>query len=152
MHHHLDDQENRLQRCNLCFVELPERAEGSSTEAFLKNLLISTSSRDQFSFMFAVERAYRIHPKPLPPPGAPHHTLKAKLLNYRDRDAVLYLTRDKGPILHDNAQISMYPDFSVEIHSKRALFLTAKRRLREQNLKNGMMYPGKMKVLAGHKS
>lgn len=151
LHQHLDDQENRLRRCNLRFVGLPERAEGSSPETFLENLLISTFGRDQFSVMFAVERAHRILPKP-PPPGAPPRTFIAKLLNYRDRDVVLRLTREKGPILHDNAQISVYPDFSVEVQKKRALFLTAKKRLRELNLKYAMLYPAKMKITVDGRS
>lgn len=101
LHQHLDNQENRLRRCNLRFVNLPV---GLSPEAFLENLLISTYGRDQISFMFAVERVHRILPK-LPPPSAPPCTFTAKLLNYR----VLCLTRQMGPILHDNAQILVYP-------------------------------------------
>lgn len=148
---HLDDQENRLRRCNLRFIGLPEGAEGSAPEVFLENLLTSTYGRNQFSAMFAVERAHRILPKP-PPPGAPPRTFIAKLLNYRDRDVILRLTRDKGPISLGNAQLSVYPDFSVEIQKKRAVFTSVKKRLRDLNYKYAMLYPAKLKIITDNKS
>lgn len=151
LHQHLDDQENRLRRCNLRFIGLPEGAEGTSPEAFLENLLISAYGKDQFSVMFAVERAHRILPKP-PPPGAPPRTFIAKLLNYRDRDAVLRLTRERGSIPLGSAQISVYPDFSVEVQRKRALFTSAKKRLRELHYKYAMLYPAKLKIIADNKT
>lgn len=109
---------------------LPEGVEGTTPEVYLENLRTSTYGRAQFSVMFAVKRAQRILPKP-PPHGAPPRTFIAKLLNYQDRDAVLRLSRDKGSIPLGNAQISVYPDFSVEIQRRQALFTTAKKRLRD---------------------
>lgn len=78
--------------------------------------------------MFSVERAHGILSKP-PPPTAPPQTFIAKLLNYHDRDTVLWLSIEKGLILCGNAQISVYPDFSVEIEKIWAVFTFAKIRL-----------------------
>lgn len=64
------DMENRLCRCNLRFVGLPERAKGSDRPTFLENLLIKTFNREAFSSTFVVECAHRLAARP-PPIGAP---------------------------------------------------------------------------------
>lgn len=70
LHAHQDDMENRLRRCNLRFIGLPEKAEGTNPAEYLESLLIQHFGREAFSVMFAVERAHRIPAKP-PPVGAP---------------------------------------------------------------------------------
>lgn len=52
-----DNMENRLRRCNLRLVGLPEGVEGSDPRSFLENLLISTFGRPAFSASFAVKRS-----------------------------------------------------------------------------------------------
>lgn len=65
-----DDMENRLRRCNLLFIGLPEGAEGKDPTTFLERLLITTYGHESFSPTFAVERAQRM-PARAPPQGAP---------------------------------------------------------------------------------
>lgn len=98
-----DDMENRLRRGNLRFIGLPKTAEGNDSASFLDNFLISNFGRAAFSVMFVVERAHRIPARP-PPQGAPLCTLIAKFLNFRDRDKILRLTREKGNIPHTNTR------------------------------------------------
>lgn len=124
-----EDMENRLLHCNLQFVGLPEGAEGADPSSFLENLLISTFDRPAFSTSFVVERAHRLVTRP-PPQGTPPRTFIAKLLNFRDRDAILCLTRVKGNIPFKNGEIKLFPDFSAEVQKKRAHFTEAKRQLR----------------------
>lgn len=83
-----DDLENRARRSNLRFIGLPEDSEGTDPATFLEQLLITTYGREAFSATFVVERAHRM-PARRPPQGAPPCTFIAKLLNFRDRDAVL---------------------------------------------------------------
>lgn len=140
-----DDMENRLRRCNLRFIGLPETAEGNDPARFLENFLISNFGRDAFSVMFAVERAHRIPARP-PPQGAPPRTLIAKFLNFRDRDKILRLTREKGNIPHTNTHVAVFPDFSNEVQRQRSRFQDVKRRLRVLHLKYAMLYPAKLRV------
>ena len=65
-----DDMENRLRRCNLHLIGLPEGAEGKDPTTYLEDLLTATYGREAFSSMFAVERAHRMPARP-PPQGAP---------------------------------------------------------------------------------
>lgn len=123
--------ENRLRRCNLRFVGLPEGLEGPDPPSFLENLLVNTFGRAEFSTSFVVERTHRLAPKPLPQ-GAPPRTFIAKMLNFRDRDAVLWLTRLKGNIPFKNSEIKVFPDFSAEVQKRE---LTS-RKLRPRSLLN----------------
>lgn len=78
-----DDMENRLRRCNLRFVGLPERSKDADPPTYLENLLVKTYGTVAFSSTFVVEHAHHLATKP-PPAGAPPQTFIAKFLNYRD--------------------------------------------------------------------
>lgn len=64
LHSHQNEMENRLRRCNLRFIGIPEKEEGTDPATFLENLLIQSYGREAFSVMFAVERAHRIPGRP----------------------------------------------------------------------------------------
>lgn len=146
-----DDMENRLRRCNLRFVGLPERSEGADPPTYLENLLIKTFGRDAFSSTFVVERAHRLAAKP-PPAGAPPRTFIAKFLNYRDRDTILRLTRERGNIPVGNVTVAVFPDFSAEVQKKRARFTEAKRLLRVHHLPYAMLFPTRLRVVSEGKA
>lgn len=77
LHSHQDDMENHLRRCNLRFIGLPERSEGTDPAEYLESLLTKSYGREAFSVMFAGERAHHIPARP-PPPAAPPCTFIAK--------------------------------------------------------------------------
>lgn len=141
---HQDDMENRIRRCNLRFIGLPERAESKDPAEYLENLLIKEYGREAFSVMFAVERAHRIPAKP-PPTGAPPRTFIAKFLNFKNRDKIMRLTREKGNIQVGNGHVAVFPDFSSEVQRKRSLFHNIKQRLRVLHLKYAMLFPARLR-------
>ncbi|KAJ1132012.1 hypothetical protein NDU88_010342 [Pleurodeles waltl] len=55
----------------------------------------------------------------------------AKLLYYRDRDILLRRAREVGHFKIDNASVTLFPDFTVEVQSKRASYLAVKRALKD---------------------
>lgn len=73
---HLDDQENRLRRCNLHFVGMPERVECPNPQTFLESFLTSTYGRKRFVAMFAVKMPTAYHPRHLPGSPAANFPLK----------------------------------------------------------------------------
>lgn len=141
-----DDLENRTRRSNLRFIGLPEGSEGTDPATFLEQLLIKTYGREAFSTSFVVERAHRM-PARRPPEGAPPRTFIAKLLNFRDRDAVLRLARLKGNIPYQSGSISAFPDFSAEVQRQRARFSDIKRRLKAHHIKYAMLFPARLRVV-----
>lgn len=140
-----DDLENRIRRCNLRFIGLPEGVEGRDPTEFLETLLCDTYGRAAFSSTFTVERAHRMSGRP-PPVGAPPRTFIAKFLNYRDRDNILCLSCEKGNIPFGNKMIAVFPDFSAEVQRKRKTFTEAKRHLRIKNIKYAMLFPARLRV------
>lgn len=111
--------ENRLRHCNLLFIGLLERIEGNDPADYLETLLTKKYGREALSVMFAVERAHCIRVKP-PPTGVPPQTFIAKFLNFKDKDKILRLTREKGNIPVGNGYVVIFPDFSNEVQRKRS--------------------------------
>lgn len=82
------------------------------------------------------------------PPGNPPRPFLFKLLNYKDRDAILYKARTKGSALSmDSSKVSLFPDFSVELQKQCAKFTEIKKRLRDLNLQYAMLYPSLLRVV-----
>ncbi|KAE8580012.1 hypothetical protein XENTR_v10024271 [Xenopus tropicalis] len=144
----LDDYENRQRRNNVRLVGLPERTEGADPVAFAEGWLKNSLPSASFSQFYAVERAHRV-PDRSPPPGGPPRPFLIRLLNFRDRDAILQAVRQSPDIMVDGKKVSVFPDFSAELQRQRGTFTAVKRRLREANLKYGMLYPAKLRVQAG---
>lgn len=70
-------------------------------------------------------------------PNKPSHRIRPfieKFLNYRGKDKVLRLAREKGDVYLDNKQISFYPDYSIEIQHRMNGFNKVKKKLREKNV------------------
>lgn len=66
-----DDFENCLRHNNVRIVGLLEKVEGRDPTAFVELWLLELFSKDAFTSLFAVERAHRIPPRPLPPGNQP---------------------------------------------------------------------------------
>lgn len=141
----MEDAENRSRRNNVRILGLPERAEGSKPELFAEQLIREVLSPVALSPCFIIERAHRIPTRTLPP-GAPPRPFIMKILNYRDRDAILAAARQKGEILYGNTKLSFYPDFTADVQKKRRQFSQIRVRLRELGLKYAMLYPTRLRV------
>lgn len=55
----VDDAENRSRSCNLRFINVPEKSEGSDVIVFLNQLIPLLLGRDQFSAAPVIEMAHR---------------------------------------------------------------------------------------------
>lgn len=144
----LDDQEGRARRNNIRVVGVQEGLEGRSVELFLEDLILNHLKPKRLSKIFSVERAHRA-PIPKPKPGAPPRTIIARILNFRDRDAILQAARVRGDLQYENTTIRFYPDFTLKVQRERRSFEGIKRVLRENGLKYMMFFPAKLKVIDG---
>lgn len=129
---------------------LPEKADGQNPGELIEAWLTVTFPDAKFSSAFAVERAHRV-PANLPLPGAAPHPMVARMLNCKDRDLVLHKVRQEGQIKYENAQISIFLDFSVELQKQRASFIDIKKRMREQGYVYSMSFPARLRVIDGSK-
>uniref|UniRef100_A0AAV2MRT7 Uncharacterized protein n=1 Tax=Knipowitschia caucasica TaxID=637954 RepID=A0AAV2MRT7_KNICA len=78
-------------------------------------------------------------------PDKTHHTV-AKFLNYRQREMVLRLAREKHPLLLDDNRISFYPDYSAETQRNMLAYNEVKKKLRDKNIEYASRYPAKLRV------
>lgn len=140
-----DDAENRLRRNNVRVLGLPEGEEGDHpavfAEEFFKNLLGFTDVPPTY----VVERAHRV-PTGRVIPGSPPRPFLVRFLNYRDRDRILSEARKHPTLKHCNSSILLFPDFSADLQRKRKTFNDVRRRLRDKNIKYGMLYPSRLRV------
>uniref|UniRef100_A0AAV2LQP1 Uncharacterized protein n=1 Tax=Knipowitschia caucasica TaxID=637954 RepID=A0AAV2LQP1_KNICA len=70
----------------------------------------------------------------------------AKFLNYRQREMVLRLAREKHPLLLDDNRISFYPDYSAETQRNMLAYNEVKKKLRDKNIEYASRYPAKLRV------
>lgn len=114
-------------------------------EHYIETLLKDVFGSEHLSSMFVVERAHRsLAPRPIP--GALPRPIIARLLNYRDRDAILQLAREKGPINHQGNNPSFFPDFTVAVQAARCEYGTVKKFLQTERIPYAMLYPARLQV------
>lgn len=147
----LDEYEGRMRRKNIRLLGVPEKSEGQTPERFVEELIRKHLKPDDLSDFFVVERAHRM-PSGRWRPGMQPRPMIAKILNYRDRDAILRQARESAALRYDNATISIFLDFTQMVQKQRRNFQSIKRTLRDKGVKYAMLYPAKLRVEADGKA
>ncbi|KAJ1203806.1 hypothetical protein NDU88_007587 [Pleurodeles waltl] len=145
LHLKVDDLQARSWRNNLRIVGVAESTAIDNMEGFIKHLLVQLLGRTTFSDLFVVRRAHRSLVT-RPPSGAPPHPIKARLLNYRDRDVALHRAREQKTLQYEGMTVSMYPDFALRVQEARRHFTAGKKQLRDLHLEYRILYPVKLRV------
>lgn len=144
---YLEDLDNWLHRNNIRVVGMPEWVEGKAPvelfEKWLKNML----GAENFTPLFAVERAHRVTARPLPTGSGPR-TFILRMLNYNDRDIILQKARQLLDIKMEGSRIFFFPDFSAEVQQQRAKFSDVKCRLLQAELTYSILYLARLWVVA----
>lgn len=141
----LEDYVNRARRNNVRLIGVPEDSGTAGADLLVEDLITNHLSPAGLSKFFAVERAHRV-PGGKAKPGAPPRPIIARLFHFRDRDAVLQASRDKGPVNFENASVSFYPGFSPLVQKQRLGFQGVKRRLRDLGLKYSLLFPTRLRI------
>ena len=140
-----EDAEGRNRRSNLRIVGLPEGAEGSDPAQFLETWIKSFMPVDVLTSFFTIERAHRV-PGRRPPPGSPPRPVLAKLLHFRDRDAILRVARARAHIQFENTKVLLFPDYTAAVQQQRRSFNEVKAKLRDMNLQYALIFPARLKI------
>lgn len=101
-----------------------------------------------FSLAFAVKRTHRVPAVP-PKSGTPPRPLLAQLLNCKYKDLILEKVTQKGVIQYENSEVSMFPDFSLELQKQRAFFNETKQKLSKKGVEYSMAYLARLRVEDG---
>ncbi|KAJ1157440.1 hypothetical protein NDU88_010152 [Pleurodeles waltl] len=84
--------------------------------------------------------------------GGPHRPIVARVLNYRDRDALLQAAKEADPIIVDNVRVSLYPDYMLAVQRRRASFQTVKKRLGAEGLSYALLFPARLRIKHNQKA
>lgn len=142
----VDDAENRSRSCNLRFINVPEKSEGSDVIVFVNQLIPLLLGRDHFSVVPAIEMAHRSPTfssgsRPVPRP------ILVKFLHFQDKVKILRLAREKKDLLYKGTRVHIYPDFSAGLIKKRRQFDDVKKKLRAVDIKYSLLYPCTLRVM-----
>lgn len=141
----VDELENRNRRSNLRLIGLPEGTEGRDAALFLETWLPEVLGSANFPSPLIIERAHRLT-GPKPAPDARPRALIMKFLNFRDKERVLYIARNKGRVMYENHHVMFFPDLSADLHKQRRQFDGIKQELRAMDIRYGLMFPAKLRV------
>ncbi|KAJ1169263.1 hypothetical protein NDU88_001169 [Pleurodeles waltl] len=116
----VEDAEGRSRHNNIRILGLPEGTEGRDPTHYVETWLQSLAT-DRLSVHFTVERAHRV-PGRKPAPGSPARTLIARILNYRDRDAILQMASEMDPRAEGIPYALLFPTKLRLTHNQQSLF------------------------------
>ncbi|KAK7945536.1 hypothetical protein WMY93_001264 [Mugilogobius chulae] len=136
-----DDLENRSRRSNVRLINVPEKAEGNNMVIYIERLIPRLFGQEHFPTPVTIERAHRLGRY-----ADRTRPVVVKFLNYKDKEKVLRLAREKGPLFIDEQRISFYPDYSVELQRKITGYREVKKKLREKNIEYANRYPAKLRI------
>ena len=141
-----EDAESRARRNNLRLIGFPEEVEGTNCESFLESWIKTWVPTESLSTCFLIERAHRALAR-RPPPGAPPRPMIARVLNYKDRDAIMRKARELGSVHYENHKIMLFPDYTPQVQKARKTYEAVKIKLRAMGLQYMLMFPAKLKVI-----
>lgn len=138
------DLEARSRRNNVRFTGIPESTNIPNMEEYIETMARELFSSD-LSDLFLIERAHRTL-SPRPQPGMSPRPIIARVLNYRDRDAILKSAREKGMLHYQGNKIEVYPDYTMQVQNARRTFLPAKKIFQQLGTRYALIYPAKLRV------
>ncbi|KAJ1194613.1 hypothetical protein NDU88_003901 [Pleurodeles waltl] len=109
-----EDLKARSIRNNICLLGVPETTNTGETETFVEQLLRAAFGVEHFSNMLVVQRCHRTL-EGRPPPIHLPRLIVTRLLNCRDRDMVLRLSRNHTTVQYQGNEIAFYPGFTQAV-------------------------------------
>lgn len=141
------DLENRSRHQNIRILNIPEGSENNTPIAFVAKFLSKVLGEENFDGPILVDRAHRsLAPKPRN--GERPRPIIARLHYYSDKEKIMSLSRTKGKLSFEGAQVHIFPDMSPEVGRQRAAFNQVKAKLRDAGIQYRMFFPAKLEITA----
>lgn len=143
----VDDLENHGRRKNLKIVNLPEKAEGSTSLADFLQTSIPTLVGLPADFPpLEIEHAHRAL-VPSPDVNKPPRSILVRFLRYSQKEAVLRAALKKRDILYNKSKLRFYSDLSAEVLRKHREFDSMGKLMARRNMYRGFTYPARLRCL-----
>ncbi|KAJ1108155.1 hypothetical protein NDU88_005537 [Pleurodeles waltl] len=140
----LTDMEDRSRKDNIRLLGIPENEEGTDMQAFLGSTLPKLTSLE-FDPPLEFQRAHRVGLK-RSDKSSRTRPIVASLLHHNQTRQILQVARSHGPFRIDLHDIRITPDYSKETNESRKAFLALGPRLRQLEMKYGLLDPARMWV------
>ena len=141
------DDLNRSRCNNIRVLGLPENAEGRDAAGFLERVLPELLGIENFSTPITCERAHRLGK---PPAGGADalrpRPMIAKLLNFKNKEKIMRLARQKGEIHYGNSRVYIFPDYSPSLQRLKDAFKDVKKSLRKRGIAYSLHHPAKLRI------
>ncbi|KAJ8004223.1 hypothetical protein DPEC_G00156580 [Dallia pectoralis] len=111
----------------------------------MEAFLVETFGTKAFPAPPPVDRAHRIAIPRRKPDDTPRPFI-ARIHRYRDKERILKLARESGPLSFHGSEVHIYPDYSAEVSRKKAAYYTVKSQLRSGGFRYRMFFPAKLQV------
>lgn len=139
------DLENRSRRQNIRILNIPEGSENNTPTAFVAKFLSKVLGEENFDGPILIDRAHRsLAPKPRK--GERPRPIIARLHYYSDKEKIMSLSRSKGKLFFEGAQVHIFPDMSPEVGRQRAAFNQVKAKLRDAGIQYRMFFPARLEI------
>ncbi len=141
----IEDQENRSRRSNLRIVNIPEGSENNQDPVkFVSEMLKELTGTEVFNEPPILERAHR-SPGQKPTDGRKPHPFVVCFHRFQDKERLLRWSRSHEIQYKGNA-VRIYPDLSVALSKKRALYKGIIQSLYQKGIRFQLLYPARLRV------
>lgn len=137
--------EAHSKRNNLVFVGLDEELEPGNLDKKLNDILRYILDLKEDDPVPEVERHHRTL-RPRPAPTEPPRPYLVRMLRWTDRQRTLRAAAKKGQLFWGGKPFRVYQDLPVEIKRQRAEFDDIRGKLRNTDLRYGLLYPARLIV------
>lgn len=144
----LIDLEARSRRQNIKIVGLPEKIENGRPTEFLTKFIPDLLGASNFSKPLEVDRAHRLGRQPSGEDARPR-VMIARIHYFQTKEKILQLARQQFPLRYQGRPIHIFPDLPAEIMKQRQAFNDVRKHLREAGVRNGFIYPARLRVTHG---
>ncbi|KAK1906699.1 LINE-1 type transposase domain containing protein 1 [Dissostichus eleginoides] len=145
----MDDLENRVRRCNLLIVGIPEGVEqGNPIPSSLTCFTNCLPDRGGLEKAPVLDRAHCV-PASRPKYGERPCSLLCKVHIFQVKEEILKLSRQKGKLVLGGTQIFIFPDYSADLDKRRAAYHEVKAVLRKADVRYGLLYPARLRITFG---
>lgn len=76
----------------------------------------------------------------------------ARILNFRDRDAILQAARTLPALSYQGAKVIIFPDYTKEVQVQRRSYYSVKQKLRALDLPYRLLFPARLRVILQNKT
>lgn len=136
MEYKVEKLEAHSRKYNLRVYGLKQNVEKGNPTEYMKQFF-KNAFKGKLSVEPVVEMAHRVGQANI----SGDRVMMVRLQRQLTREAILKLAKQEGQIIFENMKVRIYPDLTTEVVKQRAQFKEIRKKFREHEIRNGIIYP-----------